>query len=210
MSTPLLEVHDLKKHFPVRAGFLGGVTGYVYAVDGISFSIAKGETLSLVGESGCGKSTVGKAILRLFDITGGQVTLDGTRIDDMPASTLRPLRRRMQVVFQDPYSSLNPRMRVRDILAEPIRNFGLAKDAADLEKRVGDLMDRVRLPRDAVGRWPHEFSGGQRQRIGIARALAAEPDLIICDEAVSAQGADREPAAGFAEGTWPRAAVHQP
>ncbi len=186
MSTPLLEVHDLKKHFPVRAGFLGGVTGYVYAVDGISFSIAKGETLSLVGESGCGKSTVGKAILRLFDITGGQVTLDGTRIDDMPASSLRPLRRRMQVVFQDPYSSLNPRMRVRDILAEPIRNFGLAKDAADLEKRVGDLMDRVRLPRDAVGRWPHEFSGGQRQRIGIARALAAEPDLIICDEAVSA------------------------
>ena len=152
MSTPLLEVHDLKKHFPVRAGFLGGVTGYVYAVDGISFSIAKGETLSLVGESGCGKSTVGKAILRLFDITGGQVTLDGTRIDDMPASSLRPLRRRMQVVFQDPYSSLNPRMRVRDILAEPIRNFGLAKDAADLEKRVGDLMDRVRLPRDAVGR----------------------------------------------------------
>jgi peptide/nickel transport system ATP-binding protein len=186
MSTPILEVNDLKKHFPIRAGFFGGVTGHVYAVDGVSFSIEKGETLSLVGESGCGKSTVGKAILRLFDITGGQVVLDGQRIDDMPAGTLRPMRRRMQVVFQDPFSSLNPRMRVRDILAEPIRNFGLAKDSADIERRVGDLMDRVRLPRDAVNRWPHEFSGGQRQRICIARALAAEPDLIICDEAVSA------------------------
>ncbi|MBR0658107.1 ABC transporter ATP-binding protein [Neoroseomonas oryzicola] len=186
MSTPILEVNDLKKHFPIRAGFFGGTTGYVYAVDGVSFSIAKGETLSLVGESGCGKSTVGKAILRLFDITAGQVVLDGQRIDDMPYGTLRPMRRRMQVVFQDPFSSLNPRMRVRDLLAEPIRNFGLAKDSADLERRVGDLMDRVRLPRDAVNRWPHEFSGGQRQRICIARALAAEPDLIICDEAVSA------------------------
>ncbi len=186
MSTPILEVHDLKKHFPIKGGFFGGTTGYVYAVDGVSFSINKGETLSLVGESGCGKSTVGKAILKLFPITGGQVVLDGNRIDDMPSGTLRPMRRRMQVVFQDPFSSLNPRMRVRDILAEPIRNFGLASSSADLEKRVGDLMDRVRLPRDAVGRWPHEFSGGQRQRICIARALAADPDLIICDEAVSA------------------------
>ncbi|MBV1798147.1 ABC transporter ATP-binding protein [Siccirubricoccus sp. G192] len=186
MSTPLLEVTDLKKHFPLRGGFFGGTTGYVYAVDGISFHIEKGETLSLVGESGCGKSTVGKAILRLFGITDGQVVLDGQRIDDLPAGTLRPLRRRVQVVFQDPFSSLNPRMRVRDILAEPIRNFGLARDAADLEDRVARLMDKVLLPRDAVGRWPHEFSGGQRQRIGIARALAAEPELIICDEAVSA------------------------
>ncbi|WP_372617810.1 ABC transporter ATP-binding protein [Falsiroseomonas sp.] len=186
MSTPLLQVNDLKKHFPIRAGFLGGTTGYVYAVDGVSFDIAKGETLALVGESGCGKSTVGKALLRLFDITAGQVILDGTRIDDMAAGTLRPLRRRMQVVFQDPFSSLNPRMRVRDILAEPIRNFGLARSAADLEEKVAALMDKVRLPRDAVNRWPHEFSGGQRQRIGIARALAADPDLIICDEAVSA------------------------
>jgi peptide/nickel transport system ATP-binding protein len=185
-STPVLQVNDLKKHFPLRGGFFGGKTGYVYAVDGVSFDIAKGETLSLVGESGCGKSTVGKAVLRLFDITAGQVILDGTRIDDMPAGTLRPMRRRMQVVFQDPFSSLNPRMRVRDILAEPIRNFGMAKDGADLEARVAALMDKVRLPRDAVNRWPHEFSGGQRQRIGIARALAADPDLIICDEAVSA------------------------
>ncbi|UFN51086.1 ABC transporter ATP-binding protein [Roseomonas sp. OT10] len=185
-ATPVLEVADLKKHFPLRGGFLGGVTGHVYAVDGVSFSIAKGETLSLVGESGCGKSTVGKAILRLFDITDGQVVLDGQRIDSLPLGSLRPMRQRMQVVFQDPFSSLNPRMRVRDVLAEPIRNFGLAKDKADLDRRLAELMDTVRLPRDAIDRWPHEFSGGQRQRIGIARALAAEPDLIICDEAVSA------------------------
>ena len=186
MSAPLLEVNDLKKHFPIRGGFFRGPTAFVYAVDGVSFHVEKGETLALVGESGCGKSTVGRAILRLFDITAGQVVLDGRRIDDLSADALRPLRRRVQVVFQDPFSSLNPRMRVRDILAEPIRNFGLARSAADLEDKVGRLMDTVRLPRDAVNRWPHEFSGGQRQRIGIARALAAEPDLIVCDEAVSA------------------------
>jgi peptide/nickel transport system ATP-binding protein len=185
MTAPLLEVNDLKKHFQLGGG-LFGKRAFVYAVDGVSFTIARGETLSLVGESGCGKSTVGRAILRLFDITAGQVVLDGRRIDDLPAGTLRPLRRRVQVVFQDPFSSLNPRMRVRDILAEPIRNFGLAASARDLDARVAALMEKVRLPRDAVGRWPHEFSGGQRQRIGIARALAAEPDLIVCDEAVSA------------------------
>jgi peptide/nickel transport system ATP-binding protein len=186
MSAALLEVDGLKKHFPLRGGFLGGVTGHVHAVDGVSFSIRQGETLALVGESGCGKSTVGKAILRLFELTDGRVTLGGRRIDNLSPGALRPLRRKVQVVFQDPFSSLNPRMRVRDILAEPIRNFGLAKDEADLDARVAGLMDKVRLPRDAVSRWPHEFSGGQRQRIGIARALAAEPDLIICDEAVSA------------------------
>ena len=186
MSGPLLEVNDLKKHFPVGGGFFSGPAGFVYAVDGVSFEVAKGETLALVGESGCGKSTVGRAILRLFDVTAGQVVLDGQRIDDLSADKLRPLRQRVQVVFQDPFSSLNPRMRVRDILAEPIRNFGLASSAADLEERVAKLMDTVRLPREAVNRWPHEFSGGQRQRIGIARALAAEPDLIVCDEAVSA------------------------
>jgi peptide/nickel transport system ATP-binding protein len=142
--------------------------------------------LALVGESGCGKSTVGRAILRLFGITAGQIVLDGKRIDDMAPGALRPLRRRMQVVFQDPFSSLNPRMRVRELLAEPMRNFGLAKTSAEVALRIDGLLDKVRLPRDAAGRWPHEFSGGQRQRIAIARALAAEPDLIVCDEAVSA------------------------
>ena len=183
--TALLQVNDLKKHFLVHAGPLFGTTR-VRAVDGVSFEIERGETLALVGESGCGKSTVGRAILRLFDITAGQVVLDGCRIDDLSAGALRPLRRRMQVVFQDPFSSLNPRMRVRDIVAEPIRSFGLAKSAAETDARVGDLLDKVRLPREAASRWPHEFSGGQRQRIGIARALAAQPDLIVCDEAVSA------------------------
>src|SRR5499427_363959 len=189
MSVPLLQVKDLKKHFPLRGGlsaFAHGRRRWVYAVDGVSFHIDKAETLALVGESGCGKSTVGRAVLRLFDITSGQVVLDGERIDDMPADRLRPLRRRMQVVFQDPFASLNPRMRVRDLLAEPIRNFGLANSSGELDARIDSLLDKVRLPRDAGKRWPHEFSGGQRQRIAIARALAADPDLIVCDEAVSA------------------------
>ena len=186
MNVPLLQVNDLKKHFPIRGNLFRRSTSRVYAVDGVSFEIARGETLSLVGESGCGKSTVGRAILRLFNITAGQVVLDGQRIDDLSPDRLRRIRRRVQVVFQDPFSSLNPRLRVRDILAEPIRNFGLAKSAAELETKVANLMDTVRLPRDALDRRPHEFSGGQRQRICIARALAAEPDLIVCDEAVSA------------------------
>ncbi len=186
MSKRILEVTDLKKHFPIRGGLLGTTVGHVYAVDGVSFHINQGETLSLVGESGCGKSTVGKSVLRLFPLTSGQVVLNGQRIDDMSTGNLRPLRRQIQVVFQDPFSSLNPRLRVREILAEPIRNFGLAKNEAEIDEKVGLLMDKVRLPRDAVGRWPHEFSGGQRQRICIARALAAEPDIIVCDEAVSA------------------------
>ena len=186
MNAPLLQVNDLKKHFPVRGHLLKRNASRVYAVDGVSFEIARGETLSLVGESGCGKSTVGRAILRLFDITAGQVVLDGQRIDDLSPDRLKQMRRRVQVVFQDPFSSLNPRLRVRAILAEPIRNFGLAKSASELESKVASLMDTVRLPRDALDRRPHEFSGGQRQRICIARALAAEPDLIVCDEAVSA------------------------
>ena len=182
----LLEVNDLKMHFPVRTGFFGLSRDVVRAVDGVSFHVDKGETLSIVGESGCGKSTIGRAVLRLLDITAGQVVLDGQRIDQMSPGVLRPLRRRIQVVFQDPFSSLNPRLRVRDSLAEPIRNFGLARTTSDIERRIDALLDMVRLPRDAASRWPHEFSGGQRQRIGIARALAAEPDLIVCDEAVSA------------------------
>jgi peptide/nickel transport system ATP-binding protein len=183
---PLLEVNGLKKHFPIHGGLFGRETGRVHAVDGVTFSIQRGETLSLVGESGCGKSTVGRAILRLFSLTDGEVYLDGERIDTMRAGRLRAVRKRIQVVFQDPFSSLNPRMRVRDILAEPLINFGMASGRADLTARVEALMDTVRLPREAVNRFPHEFSGGQRQRIGIARALAPGADLIICDEAVSA------------------------
>jgi len=181
----LLDVRDLRKFFPLRGGLLGRVTGQVHAVDGVSFTLDRGETLSVVGESGCGKSTVGRTVLSLTPPTSGEVWLDGTRIDQLPAAELRPLRRRMQVVFQDPFSSLNPRMRVRDIIAEPLRNFGLAQGAA-LDDRVAQLMDTVRLPRDAMRRYPHEFSGGQRQRIGIARALAPGADIIVCDEAVSA------------------------
>jgi len=185
MTSPLLEVNVLKKHFPLNTGFFGGSRGVVYALDGVSFSLVKGETLSIVGESGCGKSTLGKTILRLVDPTDGEVWLDGVRIDNLPASKLRDMRRRVQVVFQDPFSSLNPRQRVRDIIGEPIVNFGIAS-GSELEDRVAALMDKVRLPRDAMHRFPHEFSGGQRQRIGIARALAPGSDLIICDEAVSA------------------------
>jgi len=185
-SAPLLVVRDLKKHFPLGAGFGRAGGRAVRAVDGVSFHIDKGETLALVGESGCGKSTIGRAVLRLCDITAGEVLLDGQRIDNMPSGALRPLRRRMQVVFQDPFSSLNPRLRVRDLLAEPIRNFDLAASSAEMAARIEALLDKVRLPGDSAGRWPHEFSGGQRQRIAIARALAADPDLIVCDEAVSA------------------------
>ena len=181
----LLEVTALKKHYPIKGGLLGGTTATVYAVDGVSFTVAAGETLSVVGESGCGKSTVGRAILRLTDPTAGEVKLDGARIDKLPPSKMRHVRRRIQVVFQDPFSSLNPRQRVRDVLAEPITNFGLAR-GSEVDDRVAALMDKVRLPRDAMRRFPHEFSGGQRQRIGIARALAPGADLIICDEAVSA------------------------
>jgi peptide/nickel transport system ATP-binding protein len=180
MDAPaLIEVKGLVKHYPVRGGSV------VRAVDGVSFALRRGETLALVGESGCGKSTVGRTLLRLVPPTGGEVWLDGMRIDNLPASKLRPLRQRMQVVFQDPFSSLDPRQRVADIIAEPLRNFGLTKGRA-LALRVAGLLDRVGLPRDAGRRLPHEFSGGQRQRIGIARALAPGPDLLVCDEAVSA------------------------
>ncbi len=184
-AAPLLSVEHLTKHYVTRGGLLGRVTGTVHAVDDVSFTVAKGETLSVVGESGCGKSTVGRCVLRLTDPTGGEVRLDGRRIDDLPAGQLRRLRQRVQVVFQDPFSSLNPRMRVRDVIAEPLVNFGLAK-GSEIDDRVAALLDRVRLPRDAGTRLPHEFSGGQRQRIGIARALAPGADLIVCDEAVSA------------------------
>lgn len=182
----LLEVKNLKKHFPLKRSWLGASTGKVHAVDGVSFHVERGETLSLVGESGCGKSTVGRSILRLFDLTEGEVRLDGERIDNLSPRQLRPLRRQLQVVFQDPFASLNPRLTVREALAEPISNFESGVTSGAMQSRVDKLLDLVRLPRDAGRRYPHEFSGGQRQRICIARALASKPKLVICDEAVSA------------------------
>ena len=186
MSPPLLAINDLKVHFAIPRGLFGRDRAVVHAVDGVSFEIARGETLSLVGESGCGKSTVARTLLRLLQPTSGQIVLKGRRIDDLSPGAFRPLRRAIQIVFQDPFSSLNPRLTVRAALSEPMRNFGLASSPADLGRRLDALMARVGLPRDALDRFPHEFSGGQRQRIGIARALAPEPDLVVCDEAVSA------------------------
>ena len=185
-SEYLLEVKNLKKYFDVTHGFsFGKEKQYLRAVDGVSFSIRPGETLGLVGESGCGKSTTGNCIIRLLNPSDGQVIFDGKDIAKMSPKELRPLRRDIQMIFQDPYSSLDPRMRVFDLIAEPFRaNEDLSKD--DLHKAVCRLMDVVGLPEEYIGRFPHEFSGGQRQRIGIARALALRPKLIICDEPISA------------------------
>jgi oligopeptide/dipeptide ABC transporter ATP-binding protein len=184
-SAPLLSVRGLVKHFPVKKGVLQQTVGQVRAVDDLSFDIGPGETLGLVGESGCGKSTVGKTILKLIDPTKGEIWLSGARIDRLSKGEMRPFRRQMQVVFQDPYSSLNPRMTVRDIVAEPLRNFGVAV-GGELERQVTELAHKVGLRAEALDHYPHEFSGGQRQRIGIARALALRPNLIVCDEPVSA------------------------
>ena len=181
----LLEVKNLVKHYPVRKGVFGRVTGQVHAVDDVSFSIAEGETLGLVGESGCGKSTTGKAVLKLIEPTSGSIDWRGRRIDQLSAANMRPFRRALQAVFQDPYSSLNPRMRAQDIVGEPIRNFENASNA-EIRERVAALFDKVGLRADQMIKYPYEFSGGQRQRLGIARALALKPKLIVCDEPVSA------------------------
>jgi oligopeptide/dipeptide ABC transporter ATP-binding protein len=155
-------------------------------VDGVSFEIAMGETLALVGESGCGKSTVGKCLTRLIHLTSGEVRLGGQRIDHLSDTELKPVRKRLNIIFQDPFSSLNPRMNVEALIAEPLRNHAIVRGKAERKKRVGDLLERVRLPRGDMARMPHQFSGGQRQRICIARALASDPDVVVCDEAVSA------------------------
>ena len=181
---PVLEVKDLKKHFPIQKGLLRRTAGHVFAVDGVSFAIAPGETLGLVGESGCGKSTVGRTVLRLIEPTAGSITLDGEDITRLGKVELRPYRRRMQIIFQDPFSSLDPRMSAGDIVGEPLRVHGVAR-GRDRIARVAALFERVGLRRAQMGNYPHQFSGGQRQRIGIARALALEPKLIIADEPVS-------------------------
>jgi len=185
MSGTLLEVRNLTKHYPVRSGVFARVSAKVHAVDDVSFRIAEGETLSVVGESGCGKSTTGKVILRLVEPTSGSVEWRGRRIDTLGAAQMRPFRRELQAVFQDPYSSLNPRMRAGDIVAEPIRNFESAS-GAERRERVAILFEKVGLRPDQMVKYPYEFSGGQRQRLGIARALAPRPRLIVCDEPVSA------------------------
>jgi peptide/nickel transport system ATP-binding protein len=182
----LLELEDLKVWFPIKSGIvLDRHVGDIRAVDGVSLEIRRGETLGLVGESGCGKSTVGRAIMRLYKPTDGRIVFDGQDITTLGEGQLRPLRRRIQIVFQDPYSSLNPRHSVSRIVGEPLRVHGLA-NRRQAAGRVRDLLEIVGLPRDAGGRYPHEFSGGQRQRIGIARALALNPDFLVCDEPVSA------------------------
>ena len=184
MTTPLIEVRDLVKHYKAT-GFLARKSPPVRAVDGVSFTVGKGETLGLVGESGCGKSTVGRTILRLQDATAGSVSFDGSDFFALDATALRQARRRLQIIFQDPYSSLNPRMTVGDAIAEGIEIHRLAP-RAEIPGRVAQLLEEVGLDAGYATRYPHEFSGGQRQRIGIARALAVEPAFIVCDEPVSA------------------------
>jgi peptide/nickel transport system ATP-binding protein len=182
----LLQVADLKVHFPIRRGLLRRTVGQVRAVDGVSLDIRQGRTLALVGESGCGKTTAGKAILQLIAPTSGSVRAEGTELRRLSRAELRPWRAALQIIFQDPYASLDPRMRVIDALAEGMQSLGIGRDDAERERRVDELLEQVGLPPEAKGRYPHEFSGGQRQRIAVARALAVNPRLIVCDEPTSA------------------------
>jgi peptide/nickel transport system ATP-binding protein len=185
-TRPLLEVKDLAVHFPVRRGLLGRTVDHVRAVDGVSFKVYQGQTLGLVGESGCGKTTTGRAILRLIEPTAGQVLLDGTDLRQLSQRELSPFRRRMQIIFQDPYGSLNPRMTIESAITEPMVIHNLGKNRQDRRDRAAALLEEVGMSANHLRRYPHEFSGGQRQRICIARAIAVEPELLICDESVSA------------------------
>jgi len=184
-GTPLLELKEVEKHFPVRRGALARETGRVHAVDGVTLSIQEGETLGLVGESGCGKSTLGRCIVRLLEPTGGDIVFEGRSIARLRQRQLRPLRREMQMIFQDPFASLNPRKRVGTIVSDPLRIHRIG-DRASRKRDVQDLLGKVGLSPEHYNRFPHEFSGGQRQRIGVARALALRPKLVVCDEPVSA------------------------
>ena len=186
MSEIILSVRDLKKYFPIKAGVLQKTVGHVKAVDGVSFDIVKGETLGIVGESGCGKSTTGRAIIRLFEKTGGDVYFNGKEVHSLNHKELRAIRPKMQMIFQDPYSSLNPRMTVGQIVGEALLDHGIITDKVELRKKVMKTIEECGLASYHIDRYPHEFSGGQRQRIGIARALALDPDFIIADEPVSA------------------------
>ena len=186
MSEFLLEVNNLHKYFPIKGGIFSRQVGQLRAVTGVSFKIRRGETLGLVGESGCGKTTLGRSILRLVEPSIGEVLYEGDNILTYPPEKMRKMRRKMQIIFQDPYASLNPRMTVRDILAEPLDIHHLHRGKGERQKRLAELLDQVQMSKDSLHKYPHEFSGGQRQRICIARALAVGPEFIVCDEPVSA------------------------